>query len=207
MSTCSVDECERPTTAKGLCKRHWERAARYGSPTAPFRKVPAPVWQAWARDVAASEPDGLCREWPFGRGGDYVSVIWDGQQTRLGRVMLMLVGQLPPSTRHEALHSCDNPPCAAPWHLRWGTREENMADMVERGRSLRGTKSPNAKLNEAKVVEIRRLAADGVGSTELGRRFGVSESTIRDVVRRRLWAWLDDPAADLVVRETETPDE
>lgn len=33
-----------------------------------------------------------------------------------------------------ALHSCDNPPCCNPAHLRWGTAADNVADMVSRKR-------------------------------------------------------------------------
>jgi len=43
----------------------------------------------------------------------------------------------------EACHSCDNPPCVNPNHIRPGTRRENIRDRVERGRNA-GTAAVNA---------------------------------------------------------------
>lgn len=37
-----------------------------------------------------------------------------------------------------ALHSCDNPPCCNPGHLRWGTAADNHADAVKNGRLMGG---------------------------------------------------------------------
>lgn len=38
------------------------------------------------------------------------------------------------------LHSCDNPPCCNPSHLRVGTYKDNVRDRVERDRSKGGRK-------------------------------------------------------------------
>lgn len=40
-----------------------------------------------------------------------------------------------PAPRMEPCHSCDRPACVAPAHLRWGTHQENMAEMGARRRS------------------------------------------------------------------------
>lgn len=48
------------------------------------------------------------------------------------------------------LHKCDNPACVNGNHLFLGTHDENMKDMVKKGRSHKGSKVSNAKLNEEK---------------------------------------------------------
>lgn len=88
------------------------------------------------------------------------------------------------------LHSCDNPPCVNPAHLRAGTHAENMADKARRGRC-----NPNArtfKLTDDDVRQIRRLYLPGEhhrfsrsNATELARRFGVTREHIEAVANRR----------------------
>lgn len=62
-----------------------------------------------------------------------------------------------------------------------------------------GENVPTAKLDEDKVREIRALAAAGVFHRELGKRFGVTRDTIREVVSRRSWGHVAPEKMDRVL--------
>lgn len=98
----------------------------------------------------------------------------------------LFVNTVIPAGLH-VLHSCDNPACVNPNHLRAGTRNDNMTDMVLRGRSLKGERHNISKLKEDNIIEIRYLAKSGMNSPEIAKMFNVSESNIRHIANRHTW--------------------
>jgi hypothetical protein len=68
----------------------------------------------------------------------------------------------------QVLHSCDNPRCVNPQHLRLGTNKENVADCIKRGRRA-------AKLSKAQVLNIR---SSTMTNRPLAAKYGVAASTI-----------------------------
>lgn len=95
-------------------------------------------------------------------------------------------GEVP--TGSIVMHTCDMPACVRPDHLRIGTQGDNQRDMAAKGRAGHlGVRSPNAKLDDQKVREIRALHAIGTSIAELARRYGVERVVVRGVVRRRRW--------------------
>jgi hypothetical protein len=91
------------------------------------------VAQAELDDEDADE-DG-CWEWTGARDRDGYGVKKiDGRQWRVHRLAYMEATGEDPGELH-VLHSCDNPPCYRPSHLRLGTNADNVADKVARGRS------------------------------------------------------------------------
>lgn len=83
----------------------------------------------------------------------------------------MFVGPIPDGLH--VLHSCDNPACINPRHLRVGTHQENIGDKVARGRSRPGTLSPNSKLKAWMVERIR----GGLECKPACQEFGITRST------------------------------
>lgn len=89
------------------------------------------------------------------------------------------------------LHSCDNPPCVNPAHLRYGSNAENMDDMWLRGgREVNGEDNPNAKLTEDAVMQIRSSANAGRTNRELAAMFGVGATAISTARSGKTWAHL-----------------
>lgn len=91
------------------------------------------------------------------------------------------------------LHSCDNPACINPHHLRAGTQSDNMSECYERGRSsikpisLKGEKNGASKLTEKEVIEIRRLIKSGRTQKAVAKQFGVSQSQVSNISTGRGW--------------------
>lgn len=90
----------------------------------------------------------------------------------------------------QVLHQCDVMLCVRPGHLFLGTAQENVADMDAKGRrrAARGAESHQAKLSVAQVQEARALyAAGGISQAELGKRYGVEQTTMGAILRGKTY--------------------
>ena len=72
-------------------------------------------------------------------------------------------------------HRCDNRLCVNPDHLFLGTTDDNMADMVSKGRSARGERHGRAKITDEIAGEIR---GSSLTCREAAKRYGLSKSMI-----------------------------
>jgi DNA-binding transcriptional regulator YiaG len=89
-----------------------------------------------------------------------------------------------------ACHRCDNPICCNPAHIFVGTQRDNMADAAEKGRTRNrprfGEDHHFVTVPDDKVVEARRLYAEGLYQREIGERLGVSQTTVSNWLRGRV---------------------
>lgn len=93
----------------------------------------------------------------------------------------------------DTCHSCDNPICVNPLHLRFDTRQSNVDDMFERGRSTTGEASPNAKLTVDLVWLIRTRRANGARQKDLAEQYGMSAAYISEIVNGLVWQHAGGP--------------
>lgn len=107
----------------------------------------------WPKVKVAANSE--CWEWSAAFDGHgYGQLRCEGKNRLATHVSLELAGHARPSTAYVAMHSCDNPPCVNPAHLRWGTRKENHQDALAKGRlNLSGF-----EIGYERVRQLKQLA-------------------------------------------------
>jgi hypothetical protein len=86
-------------------------------------------------------------------------------------------------------HKCDNRQCINPEHLELGTHQDNMRDMVERGRSMKGKGSRMSKKNLTKedVMKIKFLLGAGLKQGDIAKKFNIHKESVSFINRGKTW--------------------
>lgn len=154
-------------------------------------KAVEPFWDK----IAVSEDHNACWEWQRLRNKQGYGILKTGGGSRRAHryVWELFNGPIPESMF--VCHKCDNPPCCNPSHLFLGTHQDNMQDMMDKGRTGHpaqpGEKHRSAKLNSQQVIRIRDLYESGKYSySELSDMFGVTSAQIGYIVTRKNWTHL-----------------
>lgn len=127
-----------------------------------------------------------------------------GRMMRATHVAWELATGAPVPTGLCALHRCDNPRCVNAEHLFLGTRGDNNADRIRKGRTvrgdLRGERNGRAKLTADDVVEMRRLRSRGRSFNQIGRAYGIAKQVARRAVIGLSWGHVSETADDSPAR-------
>lgn len=153
-----------------------------------FRIAPNTEQSFWA-NTDRSDP-AACWEWHGALFTDgYGTIKFKGRQWRAHRLAYFLTHPAANQTLC-VLHRCDNPPCCNPAHLFLGTKTDNAKDRQQKGRTSRlfGESHGLSKLKTESVLQMRKLYSDKIATQyELASAFGVSQSTVSDIIRRVAW--------------------
>lgn len=127
---------------------------------------------------------GECWNWrgDTDRNG-YGVFVWRGKRHGAHALALSFTTGELRADELDTCHSCDNPACCNPDHLRFDTRFSNVQDMDSRGRRS----VPNARLTPDQVITMRTRRANGAPQTILTRDYGISAAYVSEIVRGRTW--------------------
>lgn len=124
----------------------------------------------------------------------YLQIRYGGKIERAHRVAYCFARGIPIEYIQGSVvrHTCDNPRCINPQHLLVGTQQDNIADMMERGRhvTLRGMQQGNSVLTEKQVLFIREhhvYNSRQWGANAISRMLSVSPRTVRNVIHGHAW--------------------
>lgn len=145
----------------------------------PELLVPMRVTMFW-RAVSVAEPD-QCWEWQGYRDdAGYGLFQWEGRMRPAHELALTFTTGEVRAPSFDTCHSCHNPPCCNPNHLRFDTRQGNVDDCVAAGRNYKPR-----KLTDEQVAAIRQRIENGARQQDLAKQYGVCEATITDIKLKR----------------------
>lgn len=191
-SICKISGCDNPIQIKsrGWCDKHYRRWKRNGDPTV-LKVTPKGEPLAWLKRHAKHVGHD-CLEWPYSKmGGGYGHLSIEGKFQSASRLMCILAHGEAPSEIHQSAHSCHNPPCVNPNHLRWATPVENVQDRIDADRMLLGAKCPSSFLTDDVVLKIRRIVKSGVmQQKDVAEMLGLTRQHVSEIVLRKIWKHL-----------------
>jgi hypothetical protein len=151
------------------------------------------VYSLWIKGPCGEGPrfrENPRRLTPAENDGGYlhVTLVRDGRKhTRRVSRLILTAFRGPCPEGMEACHNNGDRRDDRIDNLRWDTRESNYSDRERHGKTCRGSTSPLAKLNEAIVLEIDRLAIEGMSGAEIAVRFGVTRTLVNRILRGECW--------------------
>jgi hypothetical protein len=123
--------------------------------------------------------------WPWQGDTDragYGIFVWHERRRRAHEMALSFTTGEVRLERLETCHSCDNPPCCNPAHLRFDTRQSNVDECIARGRARKAT-----KITPEDVVLMRERRAAGARQTDLAAQFGLTDGSVSMIIRGIRW--------------------
>ena len=140
--------------------------------------------------LPSSRTENECWIWEGTRASDGYGKFWlDRKSVPAHRAAVLLEGREIGKGKI-VTHTCDQPLCVNPSHLRVSTHISNMRDMVQRKRHMFGEKSVVAVLTEKQCLSIIERTSQGATVRGLAREMGIARSTLNKVAKGYTWRHL-----------------
>jgi len=183
--TLLCEYCANPFPVYGTRERQRRRFC--SSACANAAALLLPEYRFWLR--VKKLPGAGCWLWlGANRPGWHGVVIVHYQRIPAHQYAFTIACGCTPAPGFQVNHHCDTPLCVRPDHLYIGTQAENMQDMCARGRH------GNAKLTEAKVVQILTMLANGVSQCTIAQQMGTTQTTVSGIKCGKAWRHVTHPA-------------
>jgi len=132
-----------------------------------------------------------CLVWQRAKSSAGYGQFWDGEKVQYVHRAVANLFYEKPDDKDMVLHSCDNPSCCNPAHLRWGDSRDNTQDMLSRNRHNpnpnRGDKHHNSRVTANQVAEIRKKRSEGMYLKDIAAEFGTTLSNVHLICSNKRW--------------------
>lgn len=134
---CEVNDCSRSVLARGWCSMHYERWRKYGDPLTVYPRG----WRGtlaerfWARVAVGSHDECWLWQGPLLASGYGAIGTGTGSEIQSTHRVSYELTYGPISAGLFVLHRCDVRACVNPAHLFLGTAQDNVSDMIAKGRA------------------------------------------------------------------------
>jgi HNH endonuclease len=155
------------------------------------------IVQSILMDRCIPEPNSGCWLWlPLGRHNVYGYAFFQGRYYAAHRLSYAVFKGDVPADR-DVCHTCDTPACINPDHLFLGTEQDNIRDMLAKGRSNRkGERHQRWQGSKLTEENVRLIRQSDESSAALARQFGVSPSAVKSARAGKTWSHLTAPVPE-----------
>lgn len=205
---CSRGLIIKPPKICTVCKKEYKSSSKYCSSkcygqTMIGLKKGISIWEKMTTEEQLEhlkksfenrviKKDG-CWDYVGGKSKRYGSIQYQDKSISLQRASwIIYYGPIP--EKMYICHTCDNPICSNPDHLFLGTPQDNVIDMIKKGRNNtpKGQSVGSSKLSEYDVHTIKKLLKREESLTEIARKYNVSIGTIHDIKYKKTWAHIKE---------------
>lgn len=186
MKKCSVEGCYKHSAAKGYCDTHYRRYKKYGFIFKSCHELP--ILDRFYLKTKLDSKTG-CIEWIGSiNAWGYGCFSYKCKSHLAHRFIYQSINEVDISGML-ICHHCDNPKCVNINHLFIGTNQDNVNDMMKKGRwiPLKSHEAYFSKLNYEDIDKIRSEIKNGKSNRSLALKFNVSDSTISSIKLNRTW--------------------